>query len=237
LLEDHDFDLLKWYDKQLNKPWVTKPQGYNAVLPNEDDYFFTLEEPLEAPEWAYALNELYHNVSAVILAHTKLPDENELQLSGIQVLWDQLAAIARNAAVTRDTMRVVLKPIVVVARINDQSVRVLIDSGSLGDFMSTTLADQLWVMRIILAKPLHLQLAVQGSRSKVNSGTNVLFQYQDIKELRYFDIMNISNYNIIFGTLWLFQHQVTIGLNPIMVVVGSTESQPLRGESVTRIAS
>jgi hypothetical protein len=63
------------------------------VLLNEDDFFFTLEEPLEDPEWAYALNELYHNVSAIILARTKLPDQTELQLSGIQVLQDQLAAI------------------------------------------------------------------------------------------------------------------------------------------------
>ncbi|KAF8232136.1 hypothetical protein L208DRAFT_1036465, partial [Tricholoma matsutake] len=53
----------------------------------------------------------------------------------------------------------------------------------------------------------------------------------------YFDIINISSYDLILGTPWLFQHQIMIGLNPSTVVVGSVEAQPLRGESVTRIAS
>jgi len=53
--------------------------------------------------------------------------------------------------------------------INDQPARALLDSGSLGDFMSSTLADQLAMKRSILDAPLSLQLAVQGSRSKVNS--------------------------------------------------------------------
>ncbi|KAF8226702.1 hypothetical protein L208DRAFT_1300611, partial [Tricholoma matsutake] len=120
-----------------------------------------------------------------------LPDDSiELELNGVQIPRDQLSTIEWNAAITQDAMQVVPKPVVVVARINGQSVCALVDSGSLGDFMSTTLVDQLQVRQINLAKPLPLQLAVQGSRSKVNAGTKVQFQYQDIKEEHYFDIIN-----------------------------------------------
>ncbi len=38
----------------------------------------------------------------------------------------------------------------------------------MGDFISSTVADQLGLKRIELAVPLPLQLAVQGSRSKIN---------------------------------------------------------------------
>jgi len=72
--------------------------------------------------------------------------------------------------------------------------------------MSTTLADQLKVERVKFESPLALQLAVQGSRSKINSGTSVKFEYQGINEERYFDIINISNYDLILGTPWLYQH-------------------------------
>jgi hypothetical protein len=234
LLEDPDFDIFTWYDKQLKKPRAIDPQAENDLLPNEDDFFFILDEPLEEPEWAYAMDQLYHNTASALRTHMSV---TELELNGVQIPRDQLSAVERNAAVTRDATRVVPKPVVVVTRVNGQSVRALIDSGSLGDFMSTTLADQLRVKRINLEKPLPLQLAVQGSRSKINAGTKVQFQYQEIKEERYFDIINISNYDLILGTPWLFQHRVTIGLNPSTVVIGSRESLPLKGELVTKIAS
>ncbi|KAF8220658.1 hypothetical protein L208DRAFT_1416363, partial [Tricholoma matsutake] len=90
-----------------------------------------------------------------------------------------LPGLERNASVTKDAARMVPKPVVVVAKINGHSVCALIDSGSLGDFLSTTLTDQL----------------------KINLGTHVEFQYQGISEQRYFDIMNISNYDLILGSL------------------------------------
>ena len=46
--------------------------------------------------------------------------------------------------------------------------------------MSVNLAEQLDVPRIELAKPLTVQLAVQGSRSKVNHRMKVTLKYQEI---------------------------------------------------------
>ena len=65
---------------------------------------------------------------------------------------------------------------------NGHPARALLDSGSLGDFMSTTLADQLGVEKTVLETPLALQLAVQGSRSKVNTVATAQLQYQGINE-------------------------------------------------------
>jgi hypothetical protein len=47
--------------------------------------------------------------------------------------------------------------------------------------MSTTLADQLKVEKVQLEKPLPVQLAVHGSRTKVNWGALVDFAYQKMK--------------------------------------------------------
>lgn len=129
------------------------------------------------------------------------------------------------------------KPVVVVVEVNGHPARALIDIGSLADFMSATLAEQLDVTHIELAKPLTVQLAVQGSRSKVNYGTKVLLQYQEISSERYFDIINLQNYDLILGTPFLFQHQVMVGLNELRVVIGSHDPLPIKGTQVQILES
>ena len=96
--------------------------------------------------------------------------------------------------------------------VDGHPARALLDSGSLGDFISSTLADQLGVKKEILDAPLSLQLEVQGSCSKVNAAATIKLRYQDIDEARTFDIINLNNYDLILGTPWMHQHQVCIGL-------------------------
>ncbi|KAF8804877.1 hypothetical protein BYT27DRAFT_7105938, partial [Phlegmacium glaucopus] len=146
---------------------------------------------------------------------------SNLELGGVQIDRNKYPSLQRNAAQVKSNHRVLPKPIVVKVAINDHPARALLDSGSLGDFMSSTLADQLAVKKEKLDIPLPLQLAVQGSRSKINAVTRVQFQYQGINEQRTFDIININNYDLILGTPWMHQHQVCIGFNPARVVVGS----------------
>ena len=55
-----------------------------------------------------------------------------------------------------------------------------------------------------LEKPLPVQLAVQGSRTKVTMGCNMLLEYQNIKEEHHFDISNLENYDLILGTPFLY---------------------------------
>ena len=80
----------------------------------------------------------------------------------------------------KDQSRKVPEPIVVLATINGHEVRALIDTGSMADFVSTTIAEQLNLKKEVYTKPLSVQLAVHGSRSKINCGTRVNFKYQSI---------------------------------------------------------
>ena len=89
--------------------------------------------------------------------------QKTIELSGIHVDKGKYPALQRNAAHVKGNQRVLPKPIVVKVNVNGHPARALLDSGSLGDFMSTTLADQLEVKKMLLDIPLSLQLAVQGS--------------------------------------------------------------------------
>lgn len=113
-------------------------------------------------------------------------------------------ALQRNATTTKDFKWMIPKPVVVVVEINSHLARALIDSRFLANFMSANLAKQLDVPRIELARPLTVQLAVPGSRLKVNYGTRVLLHYQEVNCKRYFDIINLQNYDLILGTPFLF---------------------------------
>lgn len=66
-----------------------------------------------------------------------------LQLNGVQVKQGTYAAMERNASYPQAKGRLVPRPFVIEVRVNDQWCRALVDSGSLGGFISTTLADQL----------------------------------------------------------------------------------------------
>jgi len=126
-----------------------------------------------------------------------------------------------------DLARQFPKPIIVTVHVDGQPVHALLDSGSLSDFMSTTLADQLKLHTDILTKPLPVQLAVSGSRTKVNHSILVNLRYQAINEEHRFDIMNLDGYDLILGTPFMFQHQVLLGFNPTQVIVKSPNSLPL----------
>lgn len=108
----------------------------------------------------------------------------------------------------------------IVVHINGHPARALIDTGSLA-----------------LEKPLTIQLAVQGSRSKVNFGTKARLQYQGIDCERYFDVMNLQNYDLILGTPFLYQHKAMVGLHSPRVVIGSTDPTEMKGPQVSVLES
>ncbi len=161
----------------------------------------------------------------------------ELYIGHVGYKWDKLPAIQRNVRIPRDFMWLVPRLVVVKILIEGHKARALIDSSSLSDFMSMTLADQLNLRKIELEKPNLLHLVVQESCLKINHGVKPKFEYQGIDEQRYFDIANLSNYNVILGTPFLFQHKVTMGINENIVHIGSEESLPIEGANVSELAS
>jgi hypothetical protein len=151
-----------------------------------------------------------------------------IELRGVQVDRNKFLALQQNAAQIKGSHRLLPQPIVVKVLVNGQPARALLDSGSLGDSMSSTLADQLNVKQENLNVLLVLQLSVQGSRSKVNVLTTVKLQYQGFEKEHTLDIINLNNYDLILGTPWMYQHQVCLGFNPAQVVIGSNDMIPLK---------
>ena len=146
-------------------------------------------------------------------------------------------AVERMMLRIKDRTRKLPKPIIVTAKINGQSIRALLDTGSMVDFLSTTIVDQLKLPKEVYEKPLTVQLAVHGSQLKINCGTTVRFQYQTINCNRRFDIANLDNYDAILGTPFLYQHQVAIGFNPSRVIVGSSKLLEMKGPEVATMTS
>ena len=242
LLAREPFNLVGWYKKQVNEARDNLELTINGPL---------LEEDL-LPRWPGINNMTEGKISialnAINIQRLKdAPDvvwgtgpfggEVVIEINGVQVPSGTYPALQRNLSTTRDFKWLIPKPVVVVVEINGHPARALIDTGLLADFMSANLAEQLNIPCIELAKPLTIQLAVQGSRSKVNYGTKVLLHYQQVNSECYFDIINLQNYNLILGTPFLFQHQVMVGLNESHVVIGSCNPLPIKGTQVQVLES
>ena len=76
---------------------------------------------------------------------------------------------------SKDQSQQVPEPVTVLAKVNGQQIWALPDTGSMADFLATTSVDQLNLLKEYYAKPLSAQLAVHGSRLKVNCRVRVNF--------------------------------------------------------------
>ena len=63
------------------------------------------------------------------------------------------------------------------------------------------------------------------------------FQYQGADYQRYFDVINLQNYDIILGTPFLYQHQALVGLNSTRLIIGSKEPREMKGSQVSVLES
>ena len=211
VLRSPDFSVGQWFAQQC---------AFNSNMP----------DPWEvARQWA----ELRADRDLVVEPPPEAP--TPLELGGVQVDRHKYPALQRNSAQVKNNRRILPKPIVVKVMVNGSPARALLDSGSLGDFISSTMVDQLSVKREQLEDPLSLQLAVQGSRSKINAQATVRVKYQGIDETRTLDIINLNNYDLILGTPFMYQHQVCIGFNPARVVVGSDSALPTKSGVDTKL--
>ncbi|KAJ3791946.1 hypothetical protein GGU11DRAFT_821200 [Lentinula aff. detonsa] len=181
LLEDPRFNIYRWYCKHLVELYQT---FFSWRLWDDSDMLYGLFNSL-TPErnnngdsWDLCLRD------RVDSGWNDRSSDVALQVNGIQIPKDQYTGLQRNAAMVKDPGRKIARPIVIVVRINGHPVTALIDSGSLGTFMSTALIDQLKFEEVHMDHPLTLQLAVQGSHSKINRQVIAHFEYQGINEER-----------------------------------------------------
>ena len=196
LLEEPEFNLIEWFGSQLLE---IDCQEFQATL--------------SSTEYQHQITENENRNQPTIA------QSSSLSLARVQVDHRNYPQLQRNVLSIKGDTRILPKLVVLQVRINRHPAQALVDTRSLGDFMSSTLANQLKVKRKILGTPLGLQLAVQGSQSKINTTTEAQFQYQGIDLMRHFNIINLNSYDIILGTLGLYQHKVCISLNPAQIVI------------------
>jgi hypothetical protein len=226
--------LAQWEGFSIGK-WYAERCAYNTEL---EQPWKKAHEWMTARRWEdTAIGQVIDIVTPVheALSASTTVAEDDLELAGVQVDRHKYPALQRNASQVKGRHRILPKPVVVSVIVNDHPARALLDSGSLGDFISSTLTDQLHVQKKTLDVPLSLQLAVQGSRSKVNYAASVRLRYQGIDEERTLDVININSYDLILGTPWLYQHKVCLGFNPARVIIGNDESMPLKVSPDTKL--
>ncbi|KAJ3831387.1 hypothetical protein F5878DRAFT_729664 [Lentinula raphanica] len=235
-LRDRRFDLVRWVCKRYMELYQHAFQS--PIWESDITVFGDLFSPRPDVPGARFMSDMEFAEYLQWQAESASQDDNDcIMVGGVQIPQGEYGALQRNAATVKDPGCKVARPIIIVVRVNGQPVKALLDSGSLGDFVSTKLADQLTLKKRELTRPLVLQLAVQGSRSRINWETEVDFEYQKIQERRTFDIANIANCDMILGTKFLYQHEVTVGFNPCRVVIGSNHALPLEGPTITKVVS
>jgi len=224
LLDDYYFNVCDWYQSRLvqfdlDQQVVSLLSSFDgSSIPFIDDLLIT-----DNPSVSVSSLEYMEETKSLMLS-----DNRSINLQAIQADRNKFHAVQRNSASVKSLTTLLPKTVVLKVQIQGHFARALIDSGSQGDFVSTTLADQLSLNKSQLNAPMKLQLAVQGSRSVINYGVEARFQFQNIDEVRTFHVINLNNYDVILGTPWLYQHQVCIGFNPARIMIGSDKSLPIK---------
>ena len=190
LLENSEFNIVAWYEEYL----------YLHDMQLEDAEKILPTRPPVDLVAAAASKSVWSHVTSLVRQLLKKNKHEELEatfeLNGVQVDRNKYPHLQQNAVAHSSKARQLPKPIIVTVKVNGQPAWGLLDSGSLGDFISSTLADQLKLKHEKLEVPLTVQLAMQGSRSKIAARTEVRLQYQGIDETRSLDVININSYDI-----------------------------------------
>ena len=99
----------------------------------------------------------------------------------------------------------------ILVPVNGLKARVLLDGGSNTNMVSPEFATVAKIPAVELQEQMTLQLAVMGSRSKINYGAWADVDLGPITSSTYFDIANIDGYDMILGTPFMWEH----GVSPI----------------------
>lgn len=91
--------------------------------------------------------------------------KRDKDVSEDEKLWENME---HNSGYPRDK-RVIPHPVIITVYINGKACRALVDTGAFADFISTSAVESLGLKKEVLAAPIPLQMAVQGSRSRINT--------------------------------------------------------------------
>ena len=101
---------------------------------------------------------------------------------------------------------------------NGKRARALIDTATIGtNLVSDNFCYQNQIPSVQLKEPKDLNLAVKGSRSKINRQTTLTLELTGQKEKCNFHIQALNSWDIILGMLFLRKHQVIINFRDRIV--------------------
>lgn len=133
------FDVCTWLEAQIESKWFERTPRLILEEAAKDEAVWNRALPLASSMLQFfETGEEAYRLRALELHALQV----ELELVGTQVPSGTLPALERTAILP---------------------CRALLDTGALGDFISSTAVDQLKLKRIPMKDPLDLQLAVQGS--------------------------------------------------------------------------
>ncbi|QRV79860.1 Transposon Tf2-1 polyprotein [Ceratobasidium sp. AG-Ba] len=218
---------------QKNRWTNIKQKEDVSYAPNSSINFAQLERMYDAHK-----NIEVNNIDIDYSTCKKDTEGEALELNAIKKQKPkQITEIEQNSATPKDIERRIIPAIVVDVSVNGHPAQALLDSGSLGDFVSTTLVDQLKLPKAELAKPMGLSMAVAGSKGIIKYGVNARIGYQEIDEGHHLDVVNLERYDLILGTPFMFKHGVSISFNPNGVHVRYPKAQPIKGKAAKVISS
>ena len=123
LILSKEFSVGKWYAEQcafnsdIPRPWKVAHEWAEA----RKDKGLALDDPEQTDDGSI--------------------DESLIEIGGVQVDRYKYPALQRNSAQVKGNQRILPKPVVIKVIVNGQPARALLDTGSLGDFVSSTLAE------------------------------------------------------------------------------------------------
>ena len=151
-LSNFRFDICHWYATRLMNTHVRMEQ--DACHHNRE------------PDWTY-FGCIFDNVFTTPLVALAI---RSVELFAQQIGVDTYPAVQRNSTCVHNVVHEIQKPLVVVVNINGHPTCALVDSGSLDDFISSTLFEQLGLKRAELHVPVAACCA----------GVKVLYQFYNV---------------------------------------------------------
>ncbi|KAF8596419.1 hypothetical protein BDV93DRAFT_428366, partial [Ceratobasidium sp. AG-I] len=113
------------------------------------------------------------------------------------------------------------RPITGYFRIGPTLAHVLFDSGSEADMMSPEFVRATRIKPMVLENPVGLQLALIGSRGRINFGVNAPLAIGPVVGTHYFDVVNIEKYDVIIGSPFMRKHGISVDFKHNCVRIGS----------------
>ena len=167
-------------------------------------------------------DELYFAAAKVVQSFQTLDDPPSKSVrtawlydSRVRKLQDPKDQPVRNKALQR--------PLCAEVVINGVPAYTLFDSGCTTDSISPTLAFVTKADCIELSEQMNLQLGAKGSRTKINHGAKANMKIGTVDEDHYFDVVDIDRYDVILGTPFFLEHNVTLDFGNRTITIDGHE--------------